>query len=366
MTEKEYLYLLMNTKGLGAVGLHKLYDRFESFRESWMAGEKTLTTSGILKEAQVKAILETKRSETELRREFEELEKRKIRFITFQDADYPKRLKPFRDCPAGLFVRGRLPEDTVPSVAIVGARGCSEYGKDTARGLARELAERGVQIVSGLAVGVDGAAHTGALEAGEGGGGTFGILGCGINICYPKENFRLFSEMAEKGGLMTEFIPGTKPTPGNFIMRNRIISGISDAVIVVEAKEKSGSLLTADYALEQGKEVFAVPGRITDGLSVGCNRLLQMGASLCLGPREILDIFGIKYEEKPIVGKISEKRLAKNEKLVYSCLDSRPRHLEEIVLKCELPVREAMEILLKLELAGVIHGNGNQYYYRKL
>lgn len=149
-------------------------------------------------------------------------------------------------------------------------------------------------------------------------------------------------------------------------MRNRIISGLSDAVILVEAREKSGSLITADLALEQGKEVFAVPGRITDPLSRGCNRLIQNGAAVCLGPEDVLEAFGIKFEKKTRADKKTEKRLAKNENMVYSFLDSRSGTLEEIMDACGLSVTETMECLLKLELMGMVQGNGDQYYCRKL
>ena len=164
----------------------------------------------------------------------------------------------------------------------------------------------------------------------------------------------------------SEFVPGTSPLPMNFPMRNRIISGLSDAVILVEAREKSGSLITADLALEQGKEVFAVPGRITDPLSRGCNRLIQNGAAVCLGPEDVLEAFGIKFEKKTRADKKTEKRLAKNENMVYSFLDSRSGTLEEIMDACGLSVTETMECLLKLELMGMVQGNGDQYYCRKL
>ena len=218
-------------------------------------------------------------------------------------------------------------------------------------------------MISGLALGIDGAAHKGALEAG---GKTFAVLGCGADRCYPRENYGLFHKMETQGGVLSEFIPGTSPLPMNFPMRNRIISGLSDAVILVEAREKSGSLITADLALEQGKEVFAVPGRITDPLSRGCNRLIQNGAAVCLGPEDVLEAFGIKFEKKTRADKKTEKRLAKNENMVYSFLDSRSGTLEEIMDACGLSVTETMECLLKLELMGMVQGNGDQYYCRKL
>lgn len=363
MTEKEYLYLLMHVQGIGAVSIFKLHEYFGSFREIWMAGEEKLSGSGILTPARIKAFGNARRQESAMRKEYEELPENRIRFTAYFEEEYPKRLLPYHDRPAGLFIKGRAPADEIPSAAIVGARNCTEYGLQMAEKLASELSEHGVQIISGLALGVDKAAHQGALDSGH---DTFAVLGCGINICYPRENYSLFSEMEKRGGILSEFVPGTGPVQMNFPMRNRIISGLSDAVIVVEAREKSGSLITAGLALEQGKEVFAVPGRVTDPLSSGCNRLLEDGAAICMGPEQVMEFLGIRYEKKLTLHKNSEKRLAKKENMVYSFIDSRPRHLEEIMEDCQLSVAETVECLLKLELMGLVRGDGNQYYCRKL
>lgn len=364
MSEKEYLYWLLHVPGMGAVSIFKLYEYFGSFREIWKSDEKRLTAAKILTPKRLNALLESKRQMEYVRGEYERLGEQRIRFVVFWEKEYPKRLEPFRDRPPGLFVRGEPPDDEVPSVAIVGARNCTEYGRSMAEYFGRSLSEAGVQIVSGLAAGVDGAAHKGALDAGK---PTFAVLGCGINICYPRENYPLFSAMEMgNGGILSEFVPDTRPVSMNFPMRNRIISGLSDAVIIIEAREKSGSLITTDFALEQGREVFALPGRVTDGLSAGCNRLLQNGAVVCLEPSDILEYLGIKYEKKLTIHKNSEKRLAKRENMVYSFLDSRPRHLDEIVQQCHLTVSECVESLLKLELLGLIQQTENQYYCRKM
>jgi len=363
MTEKEYLYRLMHVPGLGAASLYKLHEYFQSFREVWKAGEKELLASGLFTPARIEALNGTRKREEAIKKEYADLNGKNIRFTAYFEEEYPDRLKPYGDKPAGLFLKGRFPKDDMPSVAIVGARNCTEYGACMAEKLAFSLAKAGVAVISGLALGVDQAAHQGAIRAH---GETYAVLGCGINICYPRENYRLFAEMEKGGGILSEFIPGTGPFRQNFPMRNRIISGLSDAVIVVEAREKSGSLITADLALEQGKEVFALPGRITDPLSAGCNRLLQSGAAVCLGAESVMEFLGLKYEKKLTIHKISEKRLAKRENLVYSCMDSRPRHIEEIMEACGLSVTDTMECLLKLELMGFVQGNGNQYYCRKL
>lgn len=369
MTEKEYLYCLCHIPPLGAVSILTLYEYFGSFGAIWLAKDRELDhvlTAGsrrLMNEKKRNALAEGRRKEAEFRKEYEGLEARGITFISVLDQEYPHRLSVLYDRPPGIFVRGKLPEETRPAVAIVGARDCTEYGRQLSEIFAGELAGEGVQIISGLAMGTDGAAHWGALKAGQ---PTYGILGCGADICYPRENYPLFERMTGQGGLITEFVPGTRPVPMNFPMRNRLISGFSDAVIIIEAKEKSGSLITADLALDQGKEVFAVPGRVTDAESAGCNRLIQSGAALASSPSDVLDFLGINNVKKLTLHKKTEKRLAKKENLVYSCLDLRPKHLEEIMKMCRLPVTDCMECLLELELSGMAVGTGNQYYCRKL
>ena len=363
MTEKEALYLLSHTVGIGAVAIHKLKDYFHDFVSIWNADSPALEKSEILKPKQISNLIACKKQEGNILEEYTALNNKGMRFVAYFEEEYPKRLNVYHDKPAGLFVKGKLPKDNIPSVAIIGARNCTEYGRNTAEYLAEQLAEQGVQIISGMALGVDGAAHRGALKAD---GSTFAVLGSGVNVCYPREHYRLFECIQRSGGVLSEFMPGTIPAAMNFPMRNRIISGLSDAVIITEAREKSGSLITADLALEQGKEVFAVPGRWNDPLSVGCNKLLQMGAAVCLGVHDIFEYLGLKYEKKLIADKISEKTLAKKEIMVYSFLDSRPKYLEEIVKNCQMSVSEAMEILMNLELAGLVQTAGNQYYCRKM
>lgn len=363
MTEKEYLYLLSHTSGVGAVTLHKWNSYFGSFQAVWNASDLELTKSGLVTEKRLEALHNCKKKETEYRKEYESLHRDNIRYVTYMEEGFPKRLQAFRDKPAGLFVKGKLPDDDSPAVAIVGARDCTSYGRDCSEYLARELAGAGVSVISGLAHGVDEAAHKGCLY---GGGETFAVLGCGVNICYPRENYRLFSEVETHGGIISEFVPGTMPIQMNFPMRNRIISGLSDAVIITEARKKSGSLITGDLALEQGKEVFAVPGRMNDPLSEGCNQLIRIGAAICLGPEDVIEFLGIKYKKKIDENKKSENRLAKREKLVYSFLDSRPKSLEEIVKNSQLSVSEAVESLTILELDNLVRSEGNQYYCRKM
>lgn len=208
-----------------------------------------------------------------------------IRFVMRGDAEYPARLRDIPDPPYALFVKGKLPAGDMLSVAVVGARDCSEYGRYVADGIGRALGACGVQIVSGMARGIDGISQNAALEAG---GISFGVLGCGVDVCYPASNRSLYERLCVQGGILSAYPPGTEPRPQYFPLRNRIVSGLADVLIVVEAREKSGTLITVDMALEQGRDVYVVPGRVTDRLSDGCNRLIRQGAGVFLSPEDFL------------------------------------------------------------------------------
>lgn len=209
-----------------------------------------------------------------------------IRMVERGERDYPARLLEIPDPPERLYVLGKLPEEKVPSVAIIGARECSEYGNYVAARLGECMGRNGIQVVSGMARGIDGIGQTAALDAG---GSSFAVLGSGVDVCYPARNRRLYERLRERGGVLSEYPPGTPALSRNFPPRNRIVSGLADAVVVVEAREKSGTLITVDMALEQGKEVYAVPGRVTDALSSGCNRLVKLGAAVLLDPEELAE-----------------------------------------------------------------------------
>ena len=349
--------------GIGAVTARKLYEYAGSYEAIYNMKKEEQKRLPFLHAAAASALLEA-REELEARAlEYDKLEREKITFLLFSDAEYPERLKNIYDMPMWLFVKGRLPEGGRPSAAVVGARSCTPYGRQEAEYVGRLLAEHGVQVVSGLALGIDRAAHEGAL-AGE--GDTYGVLGCGIDRCYPAAARKIWERIPEKGGLLSEYGPGIPPLPSHFPVRNRIISGLADLVIVVEAKERSGSLITADLALEQGREVMALPGRRTDPLSAGCNRLIFQGAGIVTEPEDILDFFQIKCKNSLKKIRKSVNALAKAEKMVYSCLDSQPKHTEEIIRQCGLPYGECMTALLHLELDGWAVQPINQYYVRKL
>ena len=251
---------------------------------------------------------------------------------------YPERLMPFADMPSRLFVRGALPADEQKTAAIVGARICTAYGKSQAAFFAQVLAANGVAVISGLACGIDAAAHEGALR---GKGKTFAVLGCGVDICYPKQNYPLMRRMLENGGgVLSEFPPGAEPLPWHFPIRNRVISALADVVLVIEAKEKSGSLITADYALEQGKTVFALPGRTTE---------------IAISPETILEELGVKKAGTKRAA--PRPRYGKEAEMVLKTLAAEPQNLAQLAGSTGIPLQELTGILLALEIDGVIAEN---------
>lgn len=291
-------------------------------------------------------------------------EKREIKIYSFNDEEYPKLLKEIHDPPAVLFCKGEIkPEDHL-GLAIVGSRKMSEYGRRVTERLASELASCGITIVSGLARGIDSVAHTGALSQG---GRTLAILGSGISYIYPPENKALAEKIIKNGAILSEFYPDETPRRENFPKRNRIISGVSVGTIVTEATINSGALITASFALEQGREVFAVPGNITSKNSEGTNYLIQKGAKLVTKIEDILEEIGQFIPSLKKSPDISETQLIDklddDEKIVFNILDE-PVYLDEIVLLTGMNTAKILEILLKLEINGLINKIEGKYVRR--
>ncbi len=291
------------------------------------------------------------------------LKEQGVGFVTEEMDSFPERLRTIQDSPDALFYKGNLPSGENTAAAIVGARSCSAYGRTIAGELGGQLSLCGIDIISGMAYGIDGYAQKGAVEMG---GKTFAILGCGPDICYPRTHIPLYMDIQKRGGILSEFPPGTPPKSSHFPRRNRIISALSDFVIIVEAKERSGSLITADFALEQGRDIYAVPGRVDDPLSRGCNRLIAQGAGLIVSVEDLkkeLALAGylprnqsVKNDEKP------QFALATDEKMVYSCLDLHPKGLEEIVYLTHLPVSSVLSALLSLQIKEYVREEGKTHY----
>ncbi len=314
-----------------------------------------------------------------------------IKWTHLNRKDYPYRLKNIGDPPLILFYKGKLPDDERPCVAIVGARECSLYGEKTASMFARELSSAGVQIISGMARGIDGISQRGSISVG---GNTFGVLGCGVDVIYPEENKDLFADILKDGGILSEFEPGTEPLRQYFPSRNRIISGLSDIVLVVEARKRSGTYITVTQALEQGREVFAVPGRITDALSDGCNNLIAAGAEIAVNSQTLIqDIknkgfkyingsFDIKDKRREIVdtkekyihskkGKIDLNENIENadgvnslEEIIHKMLSQNEMSLDAIYMslgdKCS--IEDLSVSLVELEMDGRIVKTGSRYF----
>ncbi len=284
-------------------------------------------------------------------KEYEQFRKGGISYYSVQHPCYPRRLKEIPDAPYGIFVWGRLPEESRPSIAVIGARQCSEYGKYMADQCGRALARAGINVISGMARGIDGISQSAAIAEG---GRTYGVLGCGVDICYPTENRKLYEQMKERGGILSEYPPGTQPRPQLFPPRNRIISGLSDMVIIIEAREKSGTLITADMALEQGREVYVVPGRVTDRLSEGCNKLIKQGAGVMLSMEEMLEETGM-IQKSEIMSDMNPMKITcdtKNCSELWEALDFYPKDIETIAREAKMEYNKTVYELMKLCLNG--------------
>lgn len=364
MEQIHYRYWLANLYNIGVKKIEQLLEFCGSAEELFHTSVEGLSTlkrngafAGIISDKDIETIV-ANRDKNRIIDEYLRLISSGVSFVTQDDATYPYKLRNIYGAPYALYLKGRLPGREEKVIAIVGARECSAYGIEMTKYLSGEIAKEGVHIISGLARGIDTYAHQGALCAG---GVTSAVMGCGIDICYPRENFNLYMDIQEKGGIISEYPPNTKPLAGNFPMRNRIISGLSDGVLIIEAKEKSGSLITVDYGLEQGKEIYALPGRATDRLSEGCNNLIKQGAKAVTSPKDVLEDLLMGYSDRgglAIIDNITDS----NQRRVYSCLNSDPKHIGEVASLVGLPMEIIMEHLLLLELKGIIKQTIKNYY----
>lgn len=355
--------------GMGNKTMRKLAEYAGGEKAAYSLPEKEI--EAILTPRQAEAFRKCKR-ETEPERFYEIICEKGIVFAPWFSEHYPKQLLQIPDAPYAVYMVGRPIPENLRLVAVIGARNCSGYGERMAKQIGRELAERDVGLVSGLAKGVDGIGQWAAIEAG---GYTVGVPGCGVDVCYPRENRRLYERCSEQGLLLSEYMPGTKPEAWHFPARNRLISGLSDAVIVVEAREKSGTLITVDMALEQGREVFAVPGRLTDPFSAGCNGLIGQGAQLFTSVEEVLNSFGTDWcravREQPKQEKGVEDNSGVASKIFELC-DYYPKSVMEIYDELrkesgyqDILMQQVIEVLLDLTISGQISEKGQNYYYRR-
>jgi DNA processing protein len=298
------------------------------------------------------------RGTIDLDRVLQSVAEKEIRIFTINDPDYPRRLKEINQPPPVLYVKGSINVEDEWAVAVVGTRRVTPYGRQVANEIALFLAQNGITIVSGLARGVDAIAHQAALKAG---GRTIAVLGSGVDVVYPPEHSRMAAEIIKQGALVSDYAPGTKPDGINFPPRNRIISGLSLATIVVEAGETSGALITAEFAVEQGKEVFAVPGSILTPQSEGTNRLIEQGARPLLKMSEILEVLNLeKIPEKQDTRK--QFPLDPVEAKILAALSPDPTHVDEVCRQSGMAISEVTAMLTMLELKGMVAQVGGMNY----
>ncbi len=356
MDSKAYWVGFNTVRGIGAVRMRRLLDFFGSAETAWNAPAEGLIAAGL--PGKVVENFLTARKSIDLDRLMDTLHQKDVRVFTIEDSDYPRRLREIDQPPPVLYVKGSINVEDDWAVAVVGTRRVTAYGRQVATELAAFLAHNGITVISGLARGVDAIAHQGALKAG---GRTLAVLGSGVDVIYPPEHTKLAMEICAQGALVSDYALGTKPDGVNFPPRNRIISGLSLATIVVEAGETSGALITAEFAVEQGKEVFAVPGSILAPQSEGTNKLIEQGARPLLRMSEILDV--LKLE------KIPEKQSSRREFPVdaveaklLAALSQEPVHIDEVCRLTKMPINEVSALLTMLELKGMVSQVGGMSY----
>ena len=355
MSDGMYEYWLCQIKHLRRRTILQLHQVFGDARTVYEATEGQLGQCQFLTEHE-RGLLLLGKKDTGWKKQWEQIGKRGVRMITWFHKQYPEKLRHIYRPPKCLYVKGRLPDESRITLGIVGARDCTVYGRDMARMFGYRLAEQGVQVISGMAKGIDGWSHQGALEAGA---DTFAVLGTGVEVCYPTSHQTLYQSIQKHGGLISEFPLFMKASPQSFPQRNRIISGLSEGLLIVEARERSGSLITADAALEQGKDVFVIPGRIGDELSVGCNRLIRQGAIPVLSPQDILEYYKIEVRE-------CRKNESEQEKHLLACIQTKPMHIDSIVAMTGILPTEVMKSLIRLRQRKEIEEVGRDYYRKKL
>jgi DNA processing protein len=343
-------------KGIGPMKVRALLDHFGDLETAWRASVSDLRQVGLDRRA-LSSFLKA-RDQLNLTAELDKLAEKNVRVLTWNDSEYPARLLQIPDPPPVLYVRGQLANEDEWAVAVVGTRRASAYGKMVTQRLVTDLAVNHVTIVSGLARGIDGEGHQAALDAG---GRTIAVLGCGLDLIYPPEHRNLAREIVENGALVSEYPLGTRPEASNFPPRNRIISGLSLGVLVVEAGFKSGALITADFAADQGRDVFAVPGNLYARTNVGTNRLIQDGAKLVMGAEDILEELNLMMVAQQVEVRAVVPE-TETEALLLQHLSLEPVHVDELALRVELPISDVTSNLALMELKGMVRQVGGMSY----
>lgn len=343
-------------KGIGAARLRALLNHFGDAASAWGASAAELRAAGLAPKL-VEGVLAARNSDR-LEQTWQRIEAGGIQVLTWEDEAYPARLSEIDQPPPVLYLRGELKAEDEWAVGVVGTRRITAYGRQVAEDLCQGLARSGVTVVSGLARGVDAVAHKAALAAG---GRTIAVLGCGVDVIYPPEHAALAEKIMQSGALVSDYAPGTPPDGINFPPRNRIISGLSKAVVVVEAGDSSGALITAEFAVEQGRDVFAVPGPIQAPQSIGCNRLIQQGARPMLHLNDILETMNLTQ--------VSQQRAARaalpadeTEARLLAAMSRQPLHVDDLRAQTGLPIEKVSAALTLMELKGMVQQVGGMHY----
>ncbi|MBL8116284.1 MAG: DNA-processing protein DprA [Anaerolineae bacterium] len=358
MSDHKYWLGFTLVPEIGSKRLALLLDWFHDLEKAWFATESQLIQSGL--ERQPLTNFLNLRKTLDLDSEVAKVRRAGAQIVTLEDQSYPALLRKLPDAPPLLYVRGTLEPEDERALAIVGTRKATAYGRDAALYFGKQLAGAGVTIISGLAHGIDTEAHKGALNAG---GRTIAVLGCGVDRVYPADNHKLAQEIIQHGAIISEFPINTPPEARNFPRRNRIISGLSLGVLVIEAPEHSGAIITASVAAEQGREVFATPGNIFSPSSGGTNRLIQDGAKLVINVKDVLDELNIAHNNMHIT-RVAQKIAPTNptEISILNWLGADPIHIDEIVRLSGLPITTISSTLTILELKGLARESGYMQY----
>src|SRR5687768_896933 len=356
MDDKRYWIGFNLIKGIGAVRMQALIQHFGDLEIAWKASAADLVEAGLGRKV-IERVIQA-REGVDLDKLWERIEKQGIKILTWQDESYPQRLKEIDQPPPVLYIRGVYLPDDLFAVAIVGTRRVTPYGRQITEELSSFLATNGITVVSGLARGIDAIAHQSTLRAG---GRSIGVLGSGVDKIYPPEHRALAEKMMGSGAILSDYAPGTPPDASNFPPRNRIISGLSLAVVVVEAGETSGALITAEFAAEQGREVFAVPGSILAPQSKGTNKLIQNGALPLLSVNDLMQALDItRVGEQKAARKIMPADAI--EAKLLTVLTHEPLHVDEIRNQAELPIEKVSAALVLMELKGMVRQVGGMNY----
>jgi DNA processing protein len=359
MSDTKYWVGFTLIPGIGRVRLSRLEQHFGKLERAWQASATELETAG-LDSRSIEAVV-SNRPKISLDAEMEKLERYKVTVLTYKDEAYPFRLKEIYEPPPVIYIRGSLTPEDDWSLAVVGTRRPTFYGREVAEQIVGDLARNRITIVSGLARGIDATAHRAVLDSG---GRSIAVFGCGLDIVYPREHVKLARQIMENGALISEFPLGTTPRRENFPLRNRIMSGLSLGVLVVEAGEVSGALITAGHALEQNREVFAVPGSVLSAVSRGTNRLIQEGAKLVSGANDILEELNLTMAVQQIEVKelVPATETESTILQILRNLSPEPTHIDEVGHQSRLPIATVSSALSMMELKGMIKQVGGMNY----